>query len=55
MTDISTSSLVVACNGHTFEWFKLQRGIRQGDPTPPFVLCIERLSHLVEKAVDNGI
>ncbi|XP_031116716.1 uncharacterized protein LOC116020380 [Ipomoea triloba] len=56
MECVCTSRLAVACNGQTSDWFKPKRGIRQGDPISPilFVLCIERLSHLIENAVDKG-
>nr|KYP72147.1 LINE-1 reverse transcriptase isogeny [Cajanus cajan] len=50
---ISSSSMQVLWNGETLPEFKPTRGIRQGDPLSPyiFVLCMERLFHLIEVAV----
>ena len=46
----------VLWNGEPTEKFYPSRGIRQGDPLSPyiFVACMERLSHLIEEAVNNG-
>ncbi|KAL4343532.1 hypothetical protein AHAS_Ahas11G0087800 [Arachis hypogaea] len=46
----------VLWNGEELDEFFPSRGIRQGDPLSPyiFVLCIERLSQLVNAAVDHG-
>ncbi|MCH81009.1 non-LTR retrotransposon transposase, partial [Trifolium medium] len=43
-------------NGARLEMFKPQRGIRQGDPISPylFVLCMDKLLHLIIHAVDEG-
>ncbi|XP_058725773.1 uncharacterized protein LOC131597074 [Vicia villosa] len=40
-------------NGNKNEFFRSQRGIRQGDPIYPylFVLCMDKLSHLIEHAI----
>jgi hypothetical protein len=54
---IETASLSVLWNGKISEIFTSStRGIRQGDPLSPyiFVLCLERLSQLIQKAVDAG-
>jgi hypothetical protein len=46
----------VKWNGARAEFFKPQRGIRQGDPISPylFVLCMDKLSHLIMHAVEEG-
>ena len=56
MECLSTSQMNVLWNGEMIEDFQLGRGIRQGDPLSPyiFVLCIERLSHGIIQAVNQG-
>lgn len=53
---VSTSSMAIAWRGEYLEAFNPSRGIRQGDPISPylFVLCIERLSHLITDACNDG-
>ncbi|QHO04624.1 LINE-1 retrotransposable element ORF2 protein [Arachis hypogaea] len=53
---ISSARMRVLWNGEELEEFKPTRGIRQGDPISPyiFVLCIERLSQLINCAVNHG-
>ncbi|XP_057747786.1 uncharacterized protein LOC130966983 [Arachis stenosperma] len=50
---ISTTFMNILWNGSPSETFRPTRGIRQGDPLSPyiFVLCIERLSHLINKLI----
>lgn len=50
MACISTTSMSVLWNGEEGPIFSPSRGIRQGDPLSPyiFVLCMERLSHLIK-------
>ena len=56
MECISTTSFNIIWNGGKIEDFKLSRGIKQGDLMSPyiFVLCMEKLSHLIEDVVQNG-
>lgn len=39
------------------EYFRTQKGIWQGDPLSPylFVICMDKLSHLISEAVDDGV
>ena len=54
MNCVSTGEMRLIWNGSLTEKFTPSRGIRQGDPlsTYLFVLCIERLAHCIEKAVE---
>ena len=56
MQCVTTPSIAVLWNGSKLENFSPCRGIRQGDPISPylFVLCIERLSHLINEEVRKG-
>ena len=56
MRCISSSSMRLLWNGQPTEEFVPSRGIRQGDPLSPyiFVLCMERLAHLISTKVQNG-
>ncbi|KAH9659015.1 reverse transcriptase domain-containing protein [Citrus sinensis] len=56
MEYLSTAQMNVLWNGEMTEDFRPGRGIRQGDPLSPyiFVLCIERLSHGIIQAVNQG-
>lgn len=53
---VSSSSLSVLWNGVTTDAFNPSRGIRQGDTLSPylFVLCMERLGHLINEALTLG-
>ena len=52
---ITTCSMCVLWNGVPTKSFKPTRGIRQGDPLSPyiFVMCMERLAHVIEAAVSQ--
>lgn len=54
---ISTLSMNVDCNEEWTREFNPGRGIRQGDPLSPypFVICIERLSHIISLVVSQNI
>lgn len=56
MACVETSRLSILWEGEQTEYFKPGRGIRQGDPISPylFVLCMERLSHIIQAEVANG-
>ncbi|PRQ37815.1 putative RNA-directed DNA polymerase [Rosa chinensis] len=57
MSSVSSTSFQVCLNGELSNEFKASRGIRQGDPLSPylFVLCMEKLSHLIKSAVEDGL
>ncbi|KAL6557468.1 hypothetical protein OROMI_017818 [Orobanche minor] len=54
---VSSASANVLINGSPSGEFKLERGLRQGDPLSPFLFLIvaEGLSLLVTKAVEEGL
>jgi len=53
---ISLTTFRILWHGEKTEAFTPSRGVRQGDPLSPylFVLCMERLNHLIEAAVEKG-
>lgn len=56
MRCISSTSLQILWNGEPTDSFAPTRGIRQGDPLSPYiyVICMERLTHLIEQEVSLG-
>lgn len=54
---ISSVRMKMLWNGEALEEFSPSRGIRQGDPISPyiFILCIEKLFHLISIAVDQSL
>lgn len=57
MNYLSKASLSVVWNGQVLSPIAPKRGLRQGDPISPylFVLCMERLSLLVNQRVEQGL
>ena len=55
MCCVSGPEMSLLWNGERTDSFKPLRGLRQGDPLSPylFVLCMERLCHLIERSIDN--
>lgn len=53
---VSSPSMNVLFNGERTQDFLPSREIRQDDPLSPylFVLCVERLGHLIQHAVEEG-
>ncbi|KAL8139423.1 LOW QUALITY PROTEIN: hypothetical protein V2J09_005444 [Rumex salicifolius] len=56
MECVSGPSMSLLWNGEKTSAFRPTRGLRQGDPLSPylFVLCLERLCHLIDEAVGKG-
>ncbi|XP_074301475.1 uncharacterized protein LOC141632870 [Silene latifolia] len=56
MRCIRSTTLNVLWNGERTETFAPTRGIRQGDPLSPYIftMCMEKLSQLIEQAVQAG-
>lgn len=57
MSLIRKSTCRLIWNGEATESIKPLRGLRQGDPLSPylFVLFLERLSHWINKKVEDGV
>lgn len=56
MNCVSSTQFSVLINGEASDFFSPARGVRQGDPLSPylFVLCMERLSGMIEDKVNSG-
>ena len=56
MQCVETTRMAIVWNGEQLQWFKPTRGIRQGDTISPylFVLCMERLGHIIKSKVNTG-
>ncbi|XP_015935098.1 uncharacterized mitochondrial protein AtMg01250-like [Arachis duranensis] len=53
---VTTASMSVLINGSPSKSFKMERGLRQGDPLSPFlfVLVVDVLHRMIEEVVRNG-
>ncbi|CAL1360927.1 unnamed protein product [Linum trigynum] len=56
MMCVEGNMMKINWNGTLTDWILPSRGVRQGDPMSPylFVLCMERLSHRINVAVENN-
>lgn len=56
MQCLSTSSMQMLWNGGFTNEFSPMRGVRQGDPSSPylFALAMEKLGHAINFAISNG-
>ena len=56
MSCVQATSMEILWNGERTAAFSPTRGLRQGNPMSPylFVLCMERLGHLISMAVEEG-
>ncbi|XP_072090535.1 secreted RxLR effector protein 78-like [Arachis hypogaea] len=56
MECVTTSSMSVLINGSPSKPFKMEQGLRQGDPLSPFlfVLVVDVLHRMIGEAVRNG-
>lgn len=54
---MSSVSMNINWNGSLTESFQTTRGLWQGDPISPYliVLCLERLGHMINDAVDGDL
>ncbi len=54
---ICNAKVAVLVNGVATKWIKTTRGVRQGDPLPPylFLLVAEGLARMTERAASNGV
>jgi hypothetical protein len=57
MNCVTTVSFSILINGQPSPYFKLHRGIRQGDPLSPylFILCADVFSGLITKAQNQSL
>lgn len=56
MRCVETPRLALLWNEQQQDWIYPKRGVRQGDALSPylFVLCVERLSHIIKRSANEG-
>jgi hypothetical protein len=55
-TILQSAFLSISINGKSHGYFNCTRGVRQGDPLPPFLFCLAEdvLSRQISKLVSEG-
>lgn len=53
---IESPIIAILWNGDQLDWFKLSKGVQQGDSISPYitVLCVGQLNHIIGQAIENS-